>query len=206
MGASHLSNDGSTGHITAITQKRPGAIVLFFESLLPYLTPRVIEVADVPPAGHIARFDNDVHFQMVRIGSSFLWNNDAEANFTLFLGPDRSPVHPPMEVVSRILVKRRGYRFKPLGDILGGHTIRANLRGVQSKLAANTASMVLYRQKPQVALEPGAPPRWLKARFAFRPKGRDGYGSTAYNWEVVGRRILNSLDDVRVLLADESIK
>jgi len=180
--------------------------VVFFKNLLPYLRPRVVEIADVPPAGHIARFDNDLHFQVIRIGSSFLWNNVAEANFALFLGPDHSPVRPPMEMVSQILVKRRGYRFKPLGDILGGPAVRANLRRVQLKLAANVASMVLYRQKPRVALEPGAPPSWLKARFAFLPKGRDGDYSTAYNWETLGRRILDSLDDVRDLLGDESIR
>ena len=174
----------------------------FFENLLPHVQSRVAETANAEPAGHIARFDNDLYFQVIRIGTYGLWTNVADAQFSLFLAPDRTAVHPPMELVSRVLVQHRGYRYLPLGDILGGHAARANLRRVQLALGASMASMVLYRPKPRGTLEPGAPPRWLRARFTLLPKGsRDGY--TGYYWEDIGRRILANLEDVRTLLATD---
>ena len=174
----------------------------FFEDVLPRLPTRVAETAKVEPAGHIAHFDNDLYFQVVRIGTYLAWTNVADVQFTLFLAPDRAAVKPPMEMVSRILVYRRGYRYLPLGDILGGHAAHANLRRVQLGLGANMASMVLYRQKQRVTLEPDAPPRWLRARFTFLPKGsRDGY--RGYDWRDIGRRLLANLDGVRVLLGTD---
>ncbi len=174
----------------------------FFEDLLPHLQSRVAQTANVAPAGHIARFDNDLYFQVIRIGTYGLWTNVADAQFTLFLGLERTPMRPPTEMVSRILVYRHGYRYVPLGDVIGGHAARANLRRVQLGLGASMASLVLYRQKQRATLEPGAPPRWLRARFTFRPRGsRDGY--TGYDWEDIGRRLLANFDDVRVLLATD---
>ena len=179
--------------------------MVFFEDLSPYLRPRVAEIADVPPAGHIARFDNGVHYQAIRIGTYGLWTNVIEADFTLFLGADRSSVLPPMEIVSRILVKRQGYRFKPLGDVLGGRALRAHLRRGQKSLGAQMAAMGRWRLKPRGVLEAGTPPFWVMARFTFLPiSGRDGYGG--YDWETLGSRILRYLDDLRALLAEGSTR
>ena len=179
----------------------------FFESLLPHLRPRMVEVAEVSPeGGRIARFDNDLYLGVFRWGSSGPWNNVLETDFCLFVGPDLRAVRPPVEVLNRIRVRRPGYGVWPLGGILGPSTIRRSLRSVQLELAANFASLVLYRHKRQIALEPGAPPRWLRARFTFHPnKGRDGYTFGAYDWEALGHRLIESLDGIHTLLSEGSV-
>jgi len=187
--------------------RRDGAVD-FLESLLPHVRSRVVEVAEVnPEGGRIARFDNDLYLGVFRWGSLGPWNNVIETDFCLFVGTDLRPVRPPVAVLNRIRVRKPGYGIWPLGGILGPSTLRRRLRRVQLELAANFASLVLYRQKPRIALEPGAPPLWLRARFTFHPnKGRDGYTLGAYDWEALGHRLIESLDDIHAVLSEGSVR
>jgi len=158
-----------------------------------------------PEGGRIARFDNDLYLGVFRWGSSGPWNNVLEADFCLFVGPDLRAMRPPAEVLNRIRVRRPGYGVWPLGGILGPSTIRQSLRRVQLELAANVASLALYRHKPRIALELGAPPRWLRARFTFHPKGRDGFKVGGYSWDALGHRLIESLDGIHSLLSEGSV-
>jgi hypothetical protein len=160
----------------------------------------VVEFAHVAPAGHIARFDNDVYFQAIR-GTVYGLGYLLHAQFTLFLSPDHTPVRPPMEVISRALAIRHGYDFESLGGIFGIGTARASLRRVREQLGARTGVMTRWYAKPRAHFEPDAPQSWVTARFMIRPRGVSG--SKGYDWEVIGRGILGSLDDVRVLLGTE---
>ena len=174
--------------------------VVWFEDLLPNIRPRVVEFSHVAPASHIARFDNDVYFQAIRrtyYGLGYVLH----AHFTLFLSPDHTAVRPPMEVLSRALAGRHGYDFEPLGGIFGIGIARANLRRVQAELGARTGVMTRWYAKPRTYFEPDAPQSWVTARFMIRPRG--GSGSKGYDWEVIGRAILGSLDDVRLLLGTD---
>ena len=174
--------------------------MVWFEDLLPNIRPRVVEFANVAPAGHIARFDNDVYFQSIRrryYGLVYaLW-----AQFTLFLSPEHTPERPPMEVIGRTLASRHGYDFEPLGGIFGTGPSRTNLRRVREELHARTGVMTRWYAKPHARFDPQAPQSWVTARFMILP--RAGSGSKGYDWEVIGRGILGSLDDVRVLLGTE---
>ncbi len=184
-------------------------LVHAFESVLPVLQQRVIDWENVPPSGHIARMDNDLYFQTIRIPSLAIWSNVVRFGFLAFPAADGSFLTPPIGAVSRVGCVWWGVRVSPRGGLFDTGEDRANLRRVQKNLHASDAGMALYEAAPNAKylvttfeshpLEPDDPRRWGKAMFTVLPKRFNG--ERGYDWPSLARRILDNLDDVRTLLA-----
>ena len=189
--------------------KVSGTKVTQFEDLLPFIRSRVVEVGVSPLAGHIARFDNRVYFQVIRFPSQVGWTDPARLRFTFFPAADGSALTPAIDAVGRVALAWLGVRRRLLGGILGGPAARANLRRAQLGLGATWAMMAAREAGPKATYdpwhskpwEPGDPRRWVEAQFGAR---RTGFlGSGKYDWASVGQRILGALEDVRIALATD---
>ena len=180
-----------------------------FEDLLPFIRSRVVEARDVPPAGHIARLDNEVYFQVIRLPSFFLWSDIAGLRFTFFPAVDGSALTPSLDAVARVVTVWLDVRHRPLGGILGGPEARANLRRARRALGAQLANLEAREAGPKAKYDPWHskllesedPRRWVNARFTVLPKGF--LSSGRYEWETLGQRILGALDEVRIAVATD---
>jgi hypothetical protein len=179
-----------------------------FEDLLPFIRSRVVEVGESPLAGHIARFDNEVYFRVMRIPSQLAWTDPARLIFTFFPTADGSALTPAFDAVGRVALAWLGVRRRQLG-IMGGPVARANLRRAQLALDATWALMVAGEAGPKAMYDPwhskpwesGDPRKWVEAQFNAR---RTGFlGSGKYDWASLGQRILGTLDDVRIAVATD---
>ena len=177
---------------------RPRSITPF-DSLLPFVTPRVVSSGRNPEGGYWIQFDDDVYLQPLIVPQQSLRLMVIGLWFHLFFNPDGSHSTPPLEVLTtKTLEFHLGYHLTTFGGVLGRSGDRAQMRRVKDELGWGWPMLARFGINESRPLPPGSPRQWAQARFTLRPNRKNG--PDGYNWEALGSQILSSLETILQLL------